>query len=266
MSFRKYGGLSYNSNHNMVNSLYNNTSILTTSNGIGLNNSYINVYSDLSYNTLQDSYKNPKNINFSKNNYESINISYDWKTKFFINGGSNNESLNFNVLHPNEFDINKIYPITYEDSDYQKRIGLMTSEKILKDPNEYDFNKIDVLGLLGVLVKEIQILKSVKFNSIVSSKPLNTDNPNLTYINTAPNYKTNASYEPITNNILLNLNKIIPVNYTDEKGIEKIGILSNEKKIKENNKSDNIDLIGLIGILTLEVQELKKKIELLSKN
>ena len=172
MSFRKYGGLTYNSTHNMVNSLYNNTSILTISNGIGLNNSYINVYSDLDNDTREIYNKKSKGINFSKDN-DTINIEYDWKTKFFINGGSNNENMDYSILKPDEVNIDKIYPVTYNDSQFQKRIGLLTSENLLKDPNEYDFNKIDILGLLGVLVKEIQSLnllnllipKSIKKNS-----------------------------------------------------------------------------------------------------
>lgn len=306
MSFRKYGGLTYNSTHNMVNSLYNNTSILTISNGIGLNNSYINVYSDLDNDTREISKKNSKGINFSNDN-DTINIEYDWKTKFFINGGSNNENMDYSILKPDEVNIDKIYPVTYTDSQFQKRIGLLTSENLLKDPNEYDFNKIDILGLLAILVKEIQLLKSLKFadsqinkkeqqneevkvinvqRDIQTIQPIwdeieslkkgistlldnhqdKNNNIQLSSINTCPNYKNNSSFLPLQDKKNFNINKVIPVQYKDELGSEKIGIMTNEKILQPDNNKDNIDLIGLIGILTSEIQELKKRIEILSKN
>ena len=301
MSFRKYGGLTYNSTHNMVNSLYNNTSILTISNGIGLNNSYINVYSDLDNDTREIYNKKSKGINFSKDN-DTINIEYDWKTKFFINGGSNNENMDYSILKPDEVNIDKIYPVTYNDSQFQKRIGLLTSENLLKDPNEYDFNKIDILGLLGVLVKEIQSLKSFKFaDSQINKKEQQNEEVNVIDIKTiqpiwdeieslkkgistlldnhqdkndniqlssitCPNYKYNSSFLPLQDKKKFNINKVIPVQYIDELGSEKIGIMSTEKILQPDNNKDNIDLIGLIGILTSEIQELKKRIEILSKN
>ena len=91
------------------------------------------------------------------------------------------------------------------------------------------------------------------------------DNIQLSSI-TCPNYKYNSSFLPLQDKKKFNINKVIPVQYIDELGSEKIGIMSTEKILQPDNNKDNIDLIGLIGILTSEIQELKKRIEILSKN
>lgn len=48
MSFRRYGGVTYNAKNNIVKSNYNTSANLSVTGDVGQNNSYINFLSDIS--------------------------------------------------------------------------------------------------------------------------------------------------------------------------------------------------------------------------
>jgi hypothetical protein len=139
MSFRQFGGLTYASKNNIVSSNYNtiNQSLITQN--IGQPNSYINVLSDLSGNTLTG----------------TVQTTSDYRIKE-------------NVINLNDtFTVDSLIPVTYKNLRTKSQdIGLIAHELqehypelVNGEKDGKEMQSVNYIGLIPILIKEIQELK-----------------------------------------------------------------------------------------------------------
>jgi len=155
MSFRKYGGLDYSQNNNIVrnnvlNSVnFSNTNIVGQLNSKTISNSHI----DLSGNSLL----NVGNIYFSDGTSQSTaSTSSDYRIKINV------ENLD------NTFIVDKLRPVIYnKNNSNKKEIGLIAHEVqeiypylVNGEKDGENIQSLNYIGLIPVLIKEIQELKT----------------------------------------------------------------------------------------------------------
>ena len=163
MSFRKYGGMNYAATHNIVKSNINTADSLYVTNNVGQTNSYINFNSDISGNVLIfGDLDLSGNLNVSGTGdftgsvkANDIILTSDYRIKDNV--------IPLDVV----FTVDKLNPVTYTNTTTQKQdIGLIAHElqeqypflvNGIKDGEE--MQSVNYIGLIGILIKEIQCLK-----------------------------------------------------------------------------------------------------------
>ena len=150
MSFRQFGGLQFASKHNAVASYYNTSNNLIVTQNVGQPNSYINFLSDISGNiTIYGNLDVSGSVNAT-----SYNTPSDYRIKE-------------NVTQIDSTFVDKLNPVTYLNTKSGKQdIGLIAHELqeiypelVNGEKDGEQFQSVNYIGLIPVLIKEIQDLK-----------------------------------------------------------------------------------------------------------
>jgi hypothetical protein len=151
MSFRQFGGLQYAARNNIVSSSYNTNNNLQVTGDVGQSNSYINFLSDIS-----------GNISI----YGDLSVSGDVTANQFTPLSDYRIKENIKRLD-DTFTVDNLIPVTYINKNNNKQdIGLIAHELqeiypflVNGEKDGPETQSINYMGLIGILIKEIQELK-----------------------------------------------------------------------------------------------------------
>ena len=163
MSFRQFGGLQFSSKHNAVSSYYNTSNNLIVTKNVGQPNSYINFLSDISGNiSVYGDFDLSGNLNVSGD----IDCNGNVYATTFTQPSDYRIKENVTQLDIT-FVVDNLNPVTYLNTRLGKQdIGLIAHElqgiypelvNGVKDGEH--LQSVNYMGLIPILIKEIQMLK-----------------------------------------------------------------------------------------------------------
>jgi hypothetical protein len=195
MSFRQFGGLNYSARNNIVANNYNTSNNLLVTQNVGQSNSYINFLSDISGNQIFGDVDISGNLFVTGNTYVSGitgatgSFSYLTASQLIsapagITGSTSNFSGQVSAssflatsdyrikervipLNRTSYTIDSLIPVTYFNKQMDKQdIGLIAHELqehipelVSGEKDGKELQTINYMGLIAILIKEIQDLK-----------------------------------------------------------------------------------------------------------
>ena len=254
MSFRKYGGLNYSPSNNIVHNHYNTIDNMSVTDYIGQNNSRIVCLSNLNVNT----------IFFDDGSYmNSATGGGGGESVFQVNPLTSTVSLappyvNYQITCTSDFDLNYNNILNVNTLFFEDGTSMNTASGGGGGTNYFSYNN-NIVTLDNNY--NLQINGSIQCNNDITCSNLSATS----------DYRLKTNIEPIPPSSTID--NLKPVQYI-KNGKQEFGFLAHELQElypdlvygeKDGEQMQSVNYIGLIALLTKEIQDLKTRVKTLEE-